>query len=90
METTVRHHPHEIGSLAPDGWYTVSQVSDKIGKSKETIKRWHRTGFYQATNQMKVGDLNVWVYSDDDVVALQKAMKTIKQGRPPKVREKKS
>jgi len=88
MNTQINQtHKHGIGSLAPEGWYTVSQVADLIGRSPETIKRWQRAGFYQATNQMSVGKLKVWVYSDDDVAAMREAIKTIKHGRPPKVRD---
>ena len=80
MNTQINQtHKHGIGSLAPEGWYTVSQVADLIGRSPETIKRWQRAGFYQATNQMSVGKLKVWVYSDDDVAAMREAIKTIKQ-----------
>lgn len=83
METVESKH-QGIGNLAPDGWYTLSQASDLVGRSRETIKRWHSSGTYRATNQMRVGKLRVWVYSDEDIQNMREVAESMQFGRPRK------
>lgn len=82
MTSISKPKPHGISGLAPDGWYTISQAASRVGRSEVTLRRWHRTGRYPATNQMRVGQLNVWVYSDQDIANMRNVAKNIKAGRP--------
>lgn len=68
----------------PEGWYTRSQVAVKIGKSVDTIRRWHSNGTYPSTRREKFGEVEVWLYSEEDVTAMKKIARTITPGRKPK------
>lgn len=58
------------GSLRKQGhWpvYTVAEASEQVGRSINTLKRWHRTGGPKPSMQMTLGKLLVWLYTEDDL-----------------------
>lgn len=67
-------------SNIPDGMYTRGQVADKIGRTRDTIKRWHDSGTYKATHWHQSGKTTVWLYTDEDVAAMKQIARTIKSG----------
>ena len=68
-------------SRVPDGYHTRSQAAALIGKSRDTLKRWHNNGTYEATEYMEAGKLQVWLYSDDDISKLKEIAENISPGR---------
>ncbi|AKL88350.1 MerR-like transcriptional regulator [Gordonia phage GMA6] len=68
-------------SQIPEGWFTRSQVAARIGKSVDTIRRWHASGIYKSTRQEQFGSVNVWLYSEEDVAAMKHIARTIRPGR---------
>lgn len=71
----------------PEGMYTRGQVATKIGKSRDTIRRWHENGTYRSTHQQKFGAVSVWLYTDEDVQAMKQIARRITPGRKPKEEE---
>lgn len=47
--------------------YTVAEASERVGRSINTLKRWHRTGGPQPSLKMTQGKLLVWLYTEDDL-----------------------
>jgi hypothetical protein len=68
----------------PDGWFTRAEAARKIGRSKDTVTRWHKNGNYEATNFYMAGKTPVWIYSADDITKMKELAKTIKSGPKPK------
>lgn len=64
----------------PEGWHTRRQAAKLIGKSSDTIRRWHREGIYEPLGQMPAGQLTVWLYSDEDITNMKKVAATSVQG----------
>lgn len=77
---------NSIGQIAPDNWLTRAQMAKRIGRSKDTLKRWHNDGIYKATGIMKAGEINVWMYSVDDIDKLIDIASKLKRGRKPKTK----
>lgn len=65
----------------PDGTYTRREAAAKIGKSYDTVRRWHETGRYKSTRSEQVGTLIVYLYDDKDIREMKKLARTIKPGR---------
>jgi hypothetical protein len=73
-----------IADGVPDGWHTISRAAALVGRDKDTLKRWHRDGVYEPSGYCERGKLTVWLYSDDDIMEMQRLAHTRKAGRPPK------
>lgn len=76
--------PSGIMASIPEGMFTRSQVADLIGRSKDTIRRWHDTGLYESTHPKKFGEMTVWLYTEEDVENLRKVARETRPGRPRK------
>ena len=75
------------GSLAdsvPDGWHMISRASELVGRDKDTLRAWHKNGVYEPSGYCLRGKLTIWLYSDDDIMNMQRLADTRKAGRPPK------
>jgi hypothetical protein len=57
-----------------------------IGRSRDTLRRWRISEEFVPSFKMDAGELEVWLYSDDDIERLRKFAATKKPGRPPKNR----
>lgn len=71
-----------LRGMVPDGFYTRPQVAELVGRSVDTIRRWHKEGRYVATHFMSAGSIKVWLYNDDDIKALREVAEVTKAGRP--------
>ncbi len=73
-----------IGHITPEQWLTRSKASQKVQRSVDTLKRWHRLGLCVPSGKMKVGKLDVWLYSEEDIQKLLELARTQKPGRKSK------
>lgn len=78
-----------IGQYTPDNWLTVSKTAKVIGCSIDTLKRWHKTGVYIPSGEMKMGKIRVWLYSPEDIENLKVVWRNTKPGRKTQPKEKK-
>jgi hypothetical protein len=67
----------------PEGWHMRGEAAQLIGRSKDTLKRWHKEGVYAPSGYQVRGELTIWLYSDEDIVELIKIAQVMKTGRPP-------
>lgn len=73
-----------IGRITPNDWLTRSKASKRVGRSIDTLKRWHKLGLCVPSGKMQVGKLDVWLYSEADIEKLIHLTHTQKVGRKPK------
>lgn len=73
-----------LSDVIPDGWYARSTAAALIGRSKDTLKRWQREGTYEPSGYIVKGELTIWLYSDEDIEAMQDIAGSMKAGRPKK------
>jgi hypothetical protein len=73
---------HGIRAAIPDGYYTRKMAADLIGRSYDTIKRWEDNGFVKPSGYVRMGMLDVPVYSRTGIETLRKVAKSQKPGRP--------
>jgi len=78
-----------VSRVAGGPFYTIKQVSVKIDKDPDTIRRWQRANpELRPTHQMPLGEEGsgqfVWLYTDADVKALLAYGATLRVGRPRK------
>ena len=78
-----REVPRGIMSSIPEGMHTRSQVAELLGLSKDTIRRWHTSELYVPTNYKMYGANKVWLYTDDDVVAMREVARSTRTGKKP-------
>lgn len=87
------HRPGIIDMVSriPGGpYYTIKQVSVKIGRDPDTIRRWQKANpELKPTHQMPLGEdpsteQFVWLYTDADVRKLREFAATLRVGRPRK------
>lgn len=83
--------PHRIpGLLAKvnsEGFFTISQVAKRVGRSADTIRHWQDTGrIRRPTKKMPLGegDQFVWLYDEKYIADCQAIAATIRTGRPTK------
>jgi DNA-binding transcriptional MerR regulator len=81
----IRGKGDSISSTVPDGWYTCSGAARKVGRSADTLRRWHREGWCRPSGWKMNGDLKVWLYSEEDIAEMRKLIKTARPGRKRKV-----
>lgn len=61
--------------------YAVKEAAELVGKSPDTLVRWRRTGLYVPSDQMRVGKLTVYLYTDRDIENMKRLARTIRPGR---------
>ena len=71
----------------PKGMYTRSQVAQSLGKSKDTIRRWHDNGTYVSRHCQTFGNLKVWLYDDADLAAMRVIARDLTPGRKPGIQK---
>ena len=64
--------PTGLMTKIPDGYYTRQQVADLIGRSKDTVRRWHINGIYEASEAREISGVYVFLYTAEDVMALRR------------------
>lgn len=67
----------------PEGTYTRQQVAEKIGRSHDTIRRWHKTGVFEPHEYLNFGSNKVWLYTEEDIQAMRRIAREQGPGRPP-------
>ena len=73
-----------IGACVPPGFYTRSQAARLVGRSVDTLKRWHKKDLVKPSSYIQAGSLKVWAYSEEDIGRLVAVAATQKPGRKPK------
>lgn len=68
----------------PDGWHTRGDAAKRVGRSRDTLKRWASDGTYAPTGYITRGQLKVWLYSTEDIDNLINIASGKKAGRPKK------
>lgn len=61
--------------------WTAQQVADIVGKSLDTIKRWHSQGDVVPSKEVEFGKTTVYLYTAEDVVAAQAFADTMYSGK---------
>lgn len=69
-----------MGKL-PDGMYTRAQAARLVGRSKDTIRRWHETGIFVPSHSHEYGKQRVWLYTDEDLAVMRRLAQEIRPGR---------
>jgi hypothetical protein len=82
MTATNQHHG--VLAVIPDGLFTRAQVAEMVGRSYDTIRRWHYEGRCTPSHSQDMGGVTVWLYDTNDVRDLVDTVNTMKMGRPPK------
>lgn len=59
--------------------YTTREAARKVGVSKDTVDRWRRQGVCSPSDSHKFGELEVWLYSEDDIQALREVKRQRKR-----------
>lgn len=71
----------------PKGYFTRSQVATEIGKSVDTVRRWHNDRIFRARKSKKFGNTRVWLYTRDDIEAMKVIASTLTAGAKPRPKE---
>jgi hypothetical protein len=72
-----------IKDAVPEGWHLVGEAASLIGRSKDTLKRWHAEEVLIPSGTMDYGQLEVPLYSEDDIKEGRRIARTMKPGRKP-------
>lgn len=56
-----------IGASVPEGMNTVKQFAEKVGVSRDTIRRWVDEGHLIPADTQQRGQLTVRLFSDEQV-----------------------
>lgn len=79
--------PYGLMNHIPEGYMTRGQAAAVIGKSKDTLRRWHETGRFITRHKVKRGERYVWLYDADDLEALKTLVRTTRPGPVPRKKE---
>lgn len=63
--------------------YTAPQAAQLIGKSEDTVRRWKYQGIYAPSEVRMFGNLEVALYTNEDIKAMRKLARRMKPGRKP-------
>ena len=74
---------NSIGRRTPDNMHTRVAAAYLVGRSVDTLKRWHKQGLVVPSESMQAGKLRVWLYTDDDMMKLRDIAKRQRPGRKP-------
>jgi DNA-binding transcriptional MerR regulator len=83
----VKEIGNSIGRRAPDNTHTRVAAAYLVGRSVDTLKRWHKQGLCVPSQSMQAGKLRVWLYTDDDMMKLREVARKQKPGRKKIVKE---
>lgn len=75
-----------IGIGVPEGRYTRTEAAKLVGRSVDTLKRWHHQELTIPSECMQAGKLRVWLYTAEDMDHLKEIAATQRPGRKPKVK----
>lgn len=60
---------------------TVSQAAAECGKSADTLRRWRRTGFFVPSLSHMMGEVEIFLYTEDDMRRLGDIVGKTERGR---------
>lgn len=67
-------------------FYTTKQVADRVGRSRDTIKRWRDEGSIpEPKHKMDLGEEGksfVWLYTEEDAEMIEAYATVVRPGRP--------
>jgi hypothetical protein len=55
----------------PKDEFTRRQAAQMVGRSLDTLRRWHADGTYKATHWRKIGQRKMWLYTEDDIARMR-------------------
>lgn len=82
-----RRVPGLLVKVNSEGWFTISQVAERCGKSTDTIRHWQETGrIRRPRKKMLFGGKGefVWLYDELYIEDCIQIAATIRPGRPKK------
>lgn len=77
MTTTLRN---AVSEMRPPR-YTTQDVAEKIGRSRDTVVRWRKTGLFVPSECADFGGVTVWLYTAQDIRDLRKLAASQHPGR---------
>lgn len=75
--TAIKQYCKDEGITA----YTTAQAAEKIGRPVDTVRRWRKRGVLVPSLCVAFGDLDVYLYSPDDIKRLRAYGKRTYPGR---------
>ena len=78
---------NSIGRRAPANTHTRVAAAYLVGRSVDTLKRWHKQGLCVPSASMQAGKLRVWLYTDEDMLKLREVARRQKPGRKKIIKE---
>jgi DNA-binding transcriptional MerR regulator len=75
-----------IGIKAPEGMHVRTDAARLIGRSPDTLKRWHQQGIAIPSECMQAGKLRVWLYTAEDIEHLKEIAASQRPGRKAKAK----
>lgn len=72
--------PRGFMSNLPEGTYTRTQVARLIGKSRDTIRRWHKDGRLVPSREEPFGTRHVYLYTEDDLIHAHRLAREVRPG----------
>ena len=67
---------NSINSRVPDGYCTGKDAALRVGRSYDTLRQWEKDGVFTPSTVMKMGELTVRLYSDEDIETLKQIART--------------
>lgn len=61
--------------------YTTNDAAELVGRSAATLRRWRQTGYFQPSDSKMFGELEVFLYTPEDITELKKIAYRTRQGR---------
>lgn len=77
----VKGKPYGLMNHIPEGMLTRGQAAEAIGKSKDTLRRWHDQGRFVTKHSITLGTRKVWLYDEVDLAQLKELSRTVRPGR---------
>lgn len=81
---------NSIGRRTPANMHTRVAAAYLVGRSVDTLKRWHKKGLAVPSQSMQAGKLRVWLYTDEDLLKLRDVAKYQRPGRKPNAKDAKN
>lgn len=63
--------------------YTIAQAARAVGKDVDTLRRWKREGIFVPQESRMFGELEVALYTNEDIAAMRRIARDMRPGRKP-------
>lgn len=61
--------------------FTTTEAARLVGRSEDTLVRWRKDEVYVPKEKRSFGNVDVWLYTEDDILAMKEIGKTLRPGR---------